>query len=246
MLTRGHATGSGYLYAVFAGYWPGPNGTLQLRIKLGSTRDPDPVGACRARYGTLAGRVEVWWLVTSADAYRDERHSLHSAFERQRCFHDRELFTFGGREDFEAAISVFTHMHEVETASEDGAKPPRITNLREPIGLARDARDAVVRERREERAALRELHAQEVAERAACAARDAAVKHEQAINQLLAEECRVGEGLRVVAEDFNARARNMGAKRGVGTTLQRRGFLRKKQRVGERAEVWCYFGLGWQ
>ena len=66
------------------------------------------------------------------------------------------------------------------------------------------------------------------------------------VGALIQEECDVGEGLRVVAEEFNARAQVRGAKRGVGTAMKRRGFERRSQKIDGRAGVHCYIGLGWK
>ena len=65
------------------------------------------------------------------------------------------------------------------------------------------------------------------------------------VGALIREECEVGAGLRVVAEEFNARAQARGAKRGVKNAMERRGFTRRNQKVADRPAVYCYIGLGW-
>ena len=239
-MTRGHPTGPGYLYAVFAGWWAisDDDGRLQMRVKLGSTRDPDPVFACAQRYNTFGGRPPVWWLAPSGDAYRDEIHRLHEAFKDRRIWDDRELFAFESREDFDAAIAAFTAQFEALTS--DDTKPPAVTDLTVPLGLKRKARVALLSTRREERLELRQQHELQQHE----SVLELQQAQEDVIDSVI-QECEKGRGLRVVAEEFNARAQARGAKRGIKNAMERRGFGRKSQKVGDRAAVHCYMGLGW-
>ena len=66
------------------------------------------------------------------------------------------------------------------------------------------------------------------------------------IGALIAEECQMVEGARVVCQEFNERATARGAKRGVKNAMERRGFLRRTQTVNGRAGVQCYVGLEWK
>ena len=243
-MARGHPTGRGYLYAVFAGYWPTSDGRLQLRVKMGSTRDADPVAACYQRYSTFAGAVDVWWLVPSADAYRDEWHRMHSAFQDQRIFADRELFAFGSREEFEAAIGVFTHLFTAETAAEEADKPPPIADLSAPLGLKRKQREVQLANGREERRRLRGEHEAEVQAATKRQRDDREQQQQELLATLIQDECEVGAGLRVVAEEFNARAQARGAKRGVKNAMDRGGFARRNVSVNGKS-VPCYHGLAW-
>ena len=66
------------------------------------------------------------------------------------------------------------------------------------------------------------------------------------IGRVIEEECEIGEGLRVEAADFNARASAAGAKRGVASAMARRGYTRRTQRMDDgRVGVQCYIGLTW-
>ena len=236
---RKRTTGPGYLYAVFAGFWPRPDGSLELHIKLGSTRDSDPVSACGRRYNTFVGRVHVLWVAPSADAYRDERHQLHAAFEDQRTWDNRELFTFHSMDEFMSAIAVFGNLHAHGTAHENERKPPPVTDLDRPSGLKRKQRQAEVEERKKLRDEHAEAAKQEKVEMVAT--RDAS--QEALLSDLIAKECRTGKGLRVIAEHFNARARELGAQRGIGPAMGRFGYPRRTLKIDGRAGVQCYIGL---
>ena len=113
----------GYLYAVVTGLWPDVDGTLRLRIKLGSTRSGDPVAMCKRRYCTILGRTEILWLEPSADANRDERRVLHTHFKQRRVYPGRELFNFADHADFAEAISAFTLGLRRSTVAEMPYKP---------------------------------------------------------------------------------------------------------------------------
>ena len=64
------------------------------------------------------------------------------------------------------------------------------------------------------------------------------------LDRFIASERVVGDGRRVVAEEFNGRARENGVKHGVMSVMENRSFARRRQKVGEKM-VWCYLGLSW-
>lgn len=129
---------------VVFGDWPASRGYLygvptrdaitgDLHVKLGSTRDGDPVFSVRGRYDTILGNTIVWFLSPSADAYRDER-AMHLHFEGRRVYPERELFRFGDKQDFERAIADFDKELRAATALETAYKPPTVA-CSSPQGL---------------------------------------------------------------------------------------------------------------
>ena len=150
----------GYMYAVPAGWWPTDDGTFRLRVKLGSTRSVDAVGASQARYDTLLGRTDVWWVESSADAYRDELDVLHVHFADRRVYPDRELFYFRDRAEFDREVGAFTTAFRANTSDEEPYKAAVITDLAAPNGLlTKEAKAARAAQRLEER--LRRQEAQQ-------------------------------------------------------------------------------------
>ena len=157
------------MYAIPAGWWPTDAGTFRLRVKLGSTRSVDAVGTSHSRYDTILGHTDVWWLESSADAYRDELNVLYTHFDDRRVFSDRELFHFDDRADFEREIATFTAGFRAVTGHEEAHKAAVIIDLMVPNGLGtretkatRSARRAEGRVRREQ-ARAREREIQETA-----------------------------------------------------------------------------------
>ena len=234
----------GYLYAIPVWDCPGDDGKPRLSVKLGSTRDLDPVGSLRFRNDTILGHTRVWWLCPSADAYRDERHRLHQFFADRRRWADREHFSFA-KAEFEECIHDFERVFGAETAEELPYKPPtRRTDT--DLGEVNARRLARIRQTRKSAIAARR---QATARRLAVSLADKADKErksESAIDMLIHEECEAGQGLRVVAEEFNASARARGGKRGIEAAMQKRGFPRKCQRIEARNGVPCYIGLRWR
>ena len=190
----------GYLYAIPTGLWPAADGTLKLRIKLGSTRSPDPVATCKNRYNTSLGRTEILWLEASANAYRDECDVLHSHFSGRRVFPDRELFEYRDEEEFRQEIVAFTLQFRRATIAEVPYKAAAVLDLKTPIGKAAKpaihARKSAVALLRSEQRALREARRAVELQRA-----EAEVQREQA--RLESEERRLS---RVTEEPDEASA----------------------------------------
>ena len=240
-------TTGGYLYAV-----PTRDAiTAELQMKLGSTRDADPVFATHQRYDTLQGRTIVWWLAPSANAYRDETQRMHSYFADRRVYPDRELFRFADEAEFRAAIARFEAELATATRDEDSYKPPQL-GTDAPLDIRKQDRVEAARERRDARQRTRSQNLQ-AAEEASRERRDArqrtrsqnlqAAEEERQrskdlgeveLDTIISDMCDLGPGLRVEASVFNKLARAKGVPRGVGRAMTKRGFKLEARNVGDR------------
>lgn len=231
---------SGYLYAMPLGYFP-VNGwhdpqSLELRVKLGSFRQPDPVAALHHAYSRPLGRPELWWVEPSPDAVADEKLMLFKSLRSYRVYHNREIFAFASKEACMRILQDFTLMYHRHTAAL--AKPPYITDLEHAWLPQREAAAEMLRKKQE-----RQRLEQDRLEAKACAQACIQRQRSQSLDQLIQDRFEVGQDFKIEAKVFNELAKAVGVSN-VQNAMVSRGFQHKRGRWGEsQAVTWLYWGL---
>lgn len=209
---------------------------MELRVKLGSFKHPDPVAALRQAYSRALGEPQLWWAEPTADALRDERFDLFKVLDAHRVFKNHEIFAFDDKEDCLRTLEEFSVGFRQRTMRDD--KPPHIDNLDATWLPQQEAAEELARKRAERRR-LKEDQAMSLADEHA---RKTAIVSDK-VDAFLREQCDVGAHFKVKASVLNRLLKPLGVP-SVSAELESRGFVHTKGRLlGYSGVVRLYKGV---